>query len=468
MRLLHRAHLAALLACGTAFGGVLTPQDALAQVGDSDSAKRRVIVGELQGAKTQSTRTGIIQGLEQDYEVIGSDEVKSLRPGASDDEVRDLARRFEADAVVMGKTQVGKKGWSAELEVRDGRDGSLIETVTVVGKTFGDFERAVLSSAEVSPVVERAQGQPRPEPVVAQKEEPEAVEQVSDAPTAPPEKLRPSPLQVLVGARLYSRGFRYTDTFAQFAPSLEVPDLTTYNLAAAPMPFAHITWYPGAHFTDEWISHVGLRGGYELGVGTQVSYRGALLDQDHNLWFAGLRGRIPVSVGEFGLLADFAQHSFTIRGDEDTAGVPAFPDTSYQMVELGADTEWRVEGVILSAYAKYLAVVGTGQISEDAWYPNASATGVNLGAAVGLELSRVIDLMVGLDARMYGLDFRPIDPTMDQSRVAAGATDTYLSVWAGLGFRWPGDEPTVAKVDASSSGASSGSDDDFDDFDDFD
>lgn len=456
--------------------------------GSSSSAKKKVLVGSLVGSKTQSARDWIVKGLQEDgrYEVVGSESSLSSKKTDSSS-IASAAKEHKADAVILGKSVIKKAAWEAELSIYDGKDGKLIETVTISGKTFGKYGNALVAGDELDEPLAKAGGPAAEAPVAvapaAAKEEPKAEAPKPEAaqPTEQAEKPaeeeqaasgaaggRPSPLEIRAGARLYGRAFRYSDSLFQLAPDQGFQELITYNLSAAPMPFGQLTWYPAAHFQDGWLAHLGIRGGYERGVATQVAYQGALLDQDHSLWYAGLRGRIPVLPNlEFGVIGTFTNHTFTIYGDEDSAGVPAFPDVDYKMVEAGADVEWRIDKLILGAYGKYLILFDSGPIQSAEWFPSAHGSGIDFGGNVGWELTPMFDILVGGDVRAYGLDFNPIANDAPPERIAGGATDVYLSMWAGLGFRLPGDQPqaTAAPASGKSTGEAAPKGDDFDSFD---
>lgn len=296
---------------------------------------------------------------------------------------------------------------------------------------------------------------------------PEEPASASLQPSAPPEQAqgRPSPLQVQLGSRLYSRSFRYTDSLAQLYPSLGYEPLASYHLSAAPMPFLEGEWYPGAHFRSGLVSHFGLTFGYERGLFAKLAHQGRELDQSHYLWHLGFRFRIPLSQGEVGLITRYSQHGLTVH---DQGSPAAFPGIRYQTVELGADTEWRFDQAILGAHLHYLIQLDTGELGSAAWFPHTDVRGIDWGAYVGWQFSPMFDVLLGLNARSYGHDFNPIATETDPSRVAGGATDRTVSAWLGLRIRWPEDAPARSAAGADGSETPASSQDDFDSFDSFD
>ncbi len=277
---------------------------------------------------------------------------------------------------------------------------------------------------------------------------------------------RPSPLDATLGVRLYSRAFRYTGTINQSIENSGVDPLTDYNLDIGPMPFLNAHWYPLAHFMGGVPAHIGITGGYEMGIATSVNYvdpstgEERKLDQSHTLWYAGLRGRIPVSVLTIGLGANYGSHSFSL--DDDSGAPPVFPNVSYGHVEIGGDIEARFGDLMIGAQASYLYLLSAGDLVSDQWFSNATGKGVHFGAHVGWAAASFLHLLAGVDARAYGFDFNPIAPGTPAERVAGGATDRYMSFWLGARFVLPGSGgsgPVEVKAEGST---------DFDSFDSFD
>jgi hypothetical protein len=257
------------------------------------------------------------------------------------------------------------------------------------------------------------------------------------------QKGHPSPLDVSLGLKLYSRAFRYTDTLAQQGV-LGAEPLTDYNLDFAPMPGIKAHWYPFASSSDGFVSHLGLTAGFEMGVGTSVNYQDpvtlqtAVFSQSHLLYYAGFRGRIPIKVFTLGINANFGQHSFKLSSKEGNIDPETiFPNVTYTFVEAGVDGEFRIGRVMLGGEVGAIIPLSTGNISSDAWFPQASAFGVHTDGHVGFELSPKFDLLGGIDARMYGFNFNPIAPDAPPNKIAGGATDHYISVYLALRFRLP-------------------------------
>jgi len=287
-----------------------------------------------------------------------------------------------------------------------------------------------------------------------------------------------SPLRVLIGSRLINRSFRYTDALSDLYPGLGAKQPVDYPRFTLPMPRAELRWYPGAHFTSGWLSQLGIVGGYEIAVGARLSYDSngdgiaeAPVSEHHDLWFVGARGRIPIGNIALGLQVDYATHSVTLSGDEDTENLPTFPDVAYRQVELGADVEWRIDQLVVGLHGSYNVLLGLGQIGLDMnpsaeptpWFPGSTGSAVDFGAYAGWRLSRVFDILVGLDLRAYGLDFGEIPPgAVDPANrmIAGGATDRYMSAWLALAIKLPA-KGTAPAASGDTPAAEADAEDDF-------
>ena len=458
--------LAAVLLASGAVMTVSVPS-AFAQEADAQSEPMKVLVGKLSGAKPTSARGWIVEGLENDlrFEVLPEDDSLSLKTGASEGDIAEKAAELQADVVILGSSKISN-GWVANLSIYDGKTGGLIEEVEVDGASFKKYEESLISGELYFPVLLKAEGFPPPAPEPVAEEVEEDVPEETPPPAEEPEDEdsgRPSPLDASLGVGIYGRAFRYTDTVAQLGKPGAEP-LVDYNLDAAPMPFVNLHWYPAAHFTGGWLAHIGINGGYGQGIATSVAYNDGATDytysQSHNLYYAGLRGRIPVGFATFGLNANYSGHSFSLKNKESGAADGSFPDAvfpnvSYSMIEMGADAEVRIGRVILGAHGSDLLVLDSGDIGSAAWFPNNSTAGVHFGGHVGFEISSMFDILAGVDIRAYGMNFNPIPAGTDDSRVAGGATDRYLTAFGALRFRLPGSEPADAPAAAEAEGGGS-------------
>ena len=446
----------------------------VASAQDERSGIKRVAVGSLTGSKTESARGWLVEGLEEQssLEVLSGGDAAAIEHGASESEIAAHAAQLQADAVVLGTSNLKPKvGWVAEIYIHNGEDGALIEQVTVTAGAWNKYRAALGNASQYMDAIEQARlADPEPE---SEPEEDEELEE--DEPTGRDEvattndsAARPSPLYARFGMRLYARSFRYTDPLREVFPGQDFPQMLTYNLAAAPMVFGRVDWYPLAHFQGGFPANVGISGGYELGVATDVEFRNRMLKQSHSLMYVGPKIRIPVATHEIGLFGHFGSHSFSIDGDAAAnSGRDVFPDVTYRFLDFGADVRFLFDDIRLGAHAKYRMLLGYGDVASADWFPNTSGAAVNVGGEVGWKLTDTLELLVGVDVLQYGLDFSPA-ASAEPDRVAGGATDRYVSAWGALGFTWPGDGSTSVSVSTSGSSGETEKTDDEDSFADFD
>jgi hypothetical protein len=268
--------------------------------------------------------------------------------------------------------------------------------------------------------------------------------------------------------RIYMRDFAFTQTLAEFYPGAYQP-LLVHTTAPSPMFSSHVNAYPGALFTDGFLAHLGLLGGYEVGFLSKTTLLDKQLTQEHTNIYVGARYRIMF--GDHYVSPKFAvgKHSFIIENDRidifdsrpgsgQVYEADALPDTEYSYRDLGLDVRFDFGTISLGAHSAYRFVTDTGGLqaaSDDAvnrpydtWFPHAHGFGVTAGLYGGYELTDVIELQVGGDFLRYSLDFNPLPQNVQGvpfERIAGGATDTYISGWLGVGVTFPG-MPVVKTV----------------------
>jgi hypothetical protein len=247
----------------------------------------------------------------------------------------------------------------------------------------------------------------------------------------PPPRL----LDAALGMRLYARSFRYSDTLAQVLPARKDPDLPAYGLAAAPMPYVEVGVFPGAGSKSVVLQNIGVVGGFEVGIATNINYAGTTLDQTHYRYHVGLKGRIPIGRVSIQPVVEYGGHEFSIRARG--GAVAPFPSVSYSMIEAGSDVVWQSHPVTIRAYGRFLAPFQLGDVGSSNWFPSAKALGTSWGGQVGFAVSPAFDILANFDARVYGLNFNPVSEMATADKVAGGATDQYVSVSLGIGYHFP-------------------------------
>src|SRR5690606_6810515 len=92
----------------------------VASAQDERSGIKRVAVGSLTGSKTESARGWLVEGLEEQssLEVLSGGDAAAIEHGASESEIAAHAAQLQADAVVLGTSNLKPKvGWVAEIYI---------------------------------------------------------------------------------------------------------------------------------------------------------------------------------------------------------------------------------------------------------------------------------------------------------------------------------------------------------------
>ncbi|HEY4105859.1 MAG TPA: hypothetical protein VGM44_18290, partial [Polyangiaceae bacterium] len=273
----------------------------------------------------------------------------------------------------------------------------------------------------------------------AKKDDDDEKKDDDEKPGAPPpsdDSASVSALEVEAGLRAVHRSFDYHDTPAQLFPG-QLSSLPSYTLPLGPAFYIDGTIYPLAFSSNGAAANFGITGSYETLFATKSVYQEGTPNEvqyttHSSQFFVGLRGRIPVAAHEFGLVAGYGQHAFTLVGGDPAQ--PNFPDVSYKFIRLNADARLHFDDLTLGFHLGTRLVNSVGSIKSGYWFPNAKAQSIEGGASVGYALSRRFDVVVGVDLLRYAFDFNPIPDNMTPSLVAGGAVDQYIS--GSLGLRY--------------------------------
>ncbi|HVU01421.1 MAG TPA: hypothetical protein VHE30_06700 [Polyangiaceae bacterium] len=398
----------------------------------------------------------------------------AVSPGAGaapkdDDARKSVGKKKGVSLFVEGNVTVSNKGvWTLELTSHgpgSGGEGTLsLEAKSVAGlfkkidSDVPDFVKTELADTK-APAAEpereekppAAEEEPKPEEEKpkkkATKEESEE-EEPSEEPEEKPKKdgheagHAGSPLQV----RLLLGGFSRHYSYEQDVNG----NLRPYDLGAAPFVALGLGWYPAAHFTGGVPSNIGIVGSFEqsLGAESKLTATGQKFGTTAREFTVGLRGRLPVDVHELGLAVRYGQQSFEVKGDLDpsaanAAGIPIrrdlFPDVTYSFLEPALDARFAFGSVGLGVYAGYRLVLSPGPLADAEWFPHAKASALHAGLFVSYEVAKPLAVLLGFDLRRYGLSMhsKPSD-LIAGTDVAGGAIDQYLSGFAGIEVKLPG------------------------------
>ena len=416
------------------------------------AGKPRVVVLDFQGEQGDQVRKWVVAELKQlpDNEVIADKRATALGRPEGDDAV-EAARELQAAAFLAGNVSTKKKALTLKLSVINGADGSRIEEVEFKGKNKAALkddinQNLVMRLADPlarSKVPEAAEEKPAEKPEKAKEEEkepeeeeeekpeeekPEPEEEPEKEPEAAPADAgeQPSPLEIGLGVRGYSRNFEYNDDL--------FGRMRTHEVKAAPSVFIYARLYPLAFGGKPGVlSNLGITGGYEQGFATTTEDAdGRELKTSMNAFFVGLRGRLPLDRHELGLVLSYGQHNFGITGDD----LRPFPDVGYKYLGVGIDGRFRISSALVGFHLAHRQLLDTGELEETRWFPNVKGAGFVAGIYGGQSLNDHIDLMAGVDIHRYYLDMNtPAAPVPVGTNIVGGAVDQYLSLWVGISWR---------------------------------
>lgn len=376
-------------------------------------------------------------------------------------EVRDVTEPVGGVALVLCQAT----GQFLTLQVLNGADGTPLDTVTLKGtlkklpKKLGKPELASLMFAIANG---KAPGKTAPEPVVKEqpketptpvkdepkkedpkkevaakpKEEPKKVEPPPVKDEAPsqtvvgsgPSELKPSTqpaIRLSVGVGGFNRDFKW-----QGNPS---PTLATANQPFSGDISVDASWYPGAHFTSNFLSNLGvfLNGDFGVGMVSRVQ-ESRFAHSASRLRFGGL---VRLPVGErFTVNAHlgYSRHELTtsLNAVNDGSARPNIPDVLFNGFRVGAGIRWRIAGTVeLDATGSFQAVAGKGEIASERYFPQATALAIDAGGGLSVEVAQHLRLRAGAEWQRYFITLNPSDTSTFFAKTAA---DQYITVAASL------------------------------------
>ena len=214
--------------------------------------------------------------------------------------------------------------------------------------------------------------------------------------------------------------------------------LQSYTLKTGPWLEGDLALFPGALAGDHGaLSWFGVEGSYGQAVGLDSErYAGETFDTSSHAYGVGLAARVPVRTHRVTAGVGYGRRVFEV---EDTVpdnalypAEPGVPSADYQFLRLGAGFEFQAtRALTLITMLGYRAVLGEGDIAEDAWFPNASAGGIDFGMQLRYALTDALDVRAGFELERY---FFKLNPEVGDARVAGGALDQYLSAYLGVGY----------------------------------
>lgn len=376
-------------------------------------------------------------------------------------EVRDVTAPNGAIALVICQAA----GAFITMQVLSGHDGTPLDTITVKGtlkklpRGLPKSELAALVFAIGSGKAPGKEGKQEPEPEVAKTDEPEPkreepkkvevakkTEPKKEAPPPPEEekKEEPPPAATVVSSLGGgSEGGKYTALrvgvgVGGFNRSFTWAGNPSPSLATANQPFSgdisfDASWYPGAHFTSNFLSGLGLYASGDFGVGMVSRVQESrFAHSSSRLRFGAL---VRISLGDrFSLFghAGYARQELTTSKNavNDGSARPNIPDVLFNGFRGGLGLRVRLFGTFeIDALGGFQTVAGKGELGSERYFPNATAFAVDAGGGLSLELAPHLRLRAGAEWQRYFITLRASD---DSTFFARTAADQYITATARL------------------------------------
>ncbi|MCK6547009.1 hypothetical protein L6R52_14260 [Myxococcota bacterium] len=462
------------LSClAVAFAGWLASSTALA-------ADVRVAVGDVSGSIGPMVESAIRKSLDEaGVDIVEPGDWTTAMESLDGDELA-VAAELGVAIIVEAETKRGKAGWEAVVKARSGATGKVSKSWTAKGKDIKALTAAIDAGLwkSLGPTISKAKPPKPPKkkkldtaevPAKGSKKKPkvaekkvvtpvdEADEDTSAADEEPAEetnvapakieapatvieekpavaaKVAPSrtfarnavPLEVAAGVELFARNFSYNDDlFGRLRP---------YTLSGAPAISVQGVWYPGAHFTHGIAANLGIAFDVELGLALESSDASGATYPTSALEAGGaLRWRIPFAdASELAISAGGGVQQFSVD-PADTGASPELPSVGYGFVRGGVDARIALPaGLAVIAGLGYRQVLSAGEITEDAWFPRASAGGLDGEVGLGYAIIDALEARVTVFGRRY---FYSMDPEPGDPNVAGGALDQYFG--GSLSIAW--------------------------------
>ena len=233
-----------------------------------------------------------------------------------------------------------------------------------------------------------------------------------------------SPLRVRALLRAFNRGLSIVEPTRG--------DIADYQLAIGPAAGFGFEYYPGAHFTNSELAHVGLQFNFHHSFAVESGGpNGTTYPTNELSWLLGARYRAVLSPDVvLGAELGAGQQSYHVeRGDLSATGPAGVPFVDFSFVRIGGSARVRVGEFTLGGRIAYLPSFDLGGIGTEL------GGGMGHGVEVGVAFLYPIDLgfsfIAELDARVFVLDF---DSPATSRSAAGGAVDHYVGLNVGVEF----------------------------------
>ena len=234
----------------------------------------------------------------------------------------------------------------------------------------------------------------------------------------------PSALFLALGMTIGSRELGYNDdVFLALRP---------YSLPAAWGLRGQARWYPGAHFTSDFLANIGIdvTAGGAIGLSSRQRDGTTYGTEAWDL-HAGVDVRIPLAPVELGLGLGYGAHTFGL-GASESGQMAELPYVAYQYVRPAA--RFHAEfgaGIYADVDFGWRILTASGAFGET-WFPRSSGTGFDLAARLGWESDLGLGVRAGFEMQRY---FFTLNPEVGDPYIAGGAVDQFLTGTFDLTYR---------------------------------
>jgi hypothetical protein len=380
----------------------------------------------------------------------------AVSPMPTAKEVRDVTAPVGGVALVICQAS----GAYVTLQVLNGADGTPLDTVNIKasvkklpkvmpkpnlaallfavanGKAPGKEKEAPAPvEKNDEPVAEKPE--PKSEPVVTKKKEREAPpppkDEKKEEPPAvveetPSEPLKPSKhpaVRLGVGVGGFNRSFSWAGN-----PS---PSLATANQPFSGDISVEASWYPGAHFTSNFLSNLGLFGSGDFGVGMVSRVQESRFAHSASRLRFGALVRLPVG-DRFTVNAHLGYSRQELTTSQlavnDGSARPNIPDVLFNGFRGGLGIRLRIAGTVeLDAGGAFQAVANTGELGSTRYFPRASAFGVDAGGGLSVGVTDQLRLRAGAEWQRF---FVTLNAEETSTFFAGSASDQYITATVSL------------------------------------
>jgi hypothetical protein len=418
---------------GTATGG-----------GGAGRAMGTVVVVDFDGPGADRAREVVIEALESaGLEVYAGS-------GTTADEMVAVAADREARAVIAGSVSRDGRELSTSVTVYNGADGELLGEARFEGRSASAMLDQIRDNAwaELEGSIEEGRA---PGGDGGDADEP-------SGPSGP----RPSAFSLGIYLRLFNRSFSYNDDLAIVRPETAAmgAGLREYSLPLGPAFEVEGTWYPLAHFMGGIPANIGIDGTLVYAFAIESTSCEGPRDGEGNCpemsvktfptssvaWSLGGRFRIPFDEHEGYFQLAYGTQSFRIEAIDVMNPAPDVPDVDYGFLRAGLGGRFVLGPVSVEPRFAFLLMLGTGQLEEDAWFPNSGGAGMEAMLRLGVAILPFLELQASFNYQRFGFSLDPADDAA-LNRVAGGALDQYISGSFGAMFRLPGSRAEAGYVE---------------------